>query len=230
MMRIGIDVGGTNTDAVLIAGRPRASQREDPDDRRCDRGHPQRRCRSAGSGTSPARRHRRRHDRHHAFHQCRRPAPRPQHRSPRSASACRPAPRCEPFVDWPHDLRRAGARRRRPWCDGGHEVRRPADRAARRGGLRDAARRSADAGLTRRGVSSVFSPLTAECETTAAAIIADECPDDRVTLSHDLGRIGLLERENVDPAQRLPAGSGAADRPRPSPTPCADSGIAAPST
>jgi N-methylhydantoinase A/oxoprolinase/acetone carboxylase beta subunit len=43
----------------------------------------------------------------------------------------------------------------------------------------------------------VFSPLDASCEEQAAAILAEECPGAAVTLSHRLGRIGLLERENV---------------------------------
>jgi N-methylhydantoinase A/oxoprolinase/acetone carboxylase beta subunit len=69
----------------------------------------------------------------------------------------------------------------------------PLDRA----GVRDAARRMADAGLTTVGITAVFSPLTAECEDEAEQIVREEMPGARITLSHDLGRIGLLERENV---------------------------------
>jgi N-methylhydantoinase A/oxoprolinase/acetone carboxylase beta subunit len=43
----------------------------------------------------------------------------------------------------------------------------------------------------------VFSPLTAVCEERAAAILAEEAPDCAVTLSHRIGRLGLLERENA---------------------------------
>ena len=46
-------------------------------------------------------------------------------------------------------------------------------------------------------VTSVFSPLTAENEQEAARIVAEEIPAASITLSHELGRIGLLERENV---------------------------------
>src|SRR6185312_809520 len=35
------------------------------------------------------------------------------------------------------------------------------------------------------------------CEIEAAAILRGECPDVAVTMSHQLGRIGLLERENA---------------------------------
>ena len=54
-----------------------------------------------------------------------------------------------------------------------------------------------EAGVTSVAVASVFSPLDPSCEEQAAAILAEECPDAAVTLSHRLGRIGLLERENV---------------------------------
>jgi len=46
-------------------------------------------------------------------------------------------------------------------------------------------------------VASVFSPLDPSCEERAADILREECPDVSVTLSHHLGRIGLLERENA---------------------------------
>ncbi len=44
---------------------------------------------------------------------------------------------------------------------------------------------------------SSFSPLDPSCEDDGAEILAEICPDVAVTLSHDLGRIGLLERENA---------------------------------
>src|SRR5260370_30171354 len=66
-----------------------------------------------------------------------------------------------------------------------------------RGATGEAARRIADQGLTSIGVCSVFSPLTAESEIEAADILREEIPGARITLSHELGRIGLLERENV---------------------------------
>jgi len=101
-----------------------------------------------------------------------------------------------PFVDWPDDLA-ATVRGVVEMVGGGHEYDGrpivPLDRAA----VRDAARRMADAGLTTVGITAVFSPLTAECEVEAEQIVREEMPGARITLSHDLGRIGLLERENV---------------------------------
>ncbi|WP_428484783.1 hydantoinase/oxoprolinase N-terminal domain-containing protein [Rhodopila sp.] len=101
-----------------------------------------------------------------------------------------------PFIDWPEDLA-ALVRGQVHMVAGGHEYDGrpivPLDIDA----IRGAARRMADAGLTSVGVTSVFSPLTAECEQEAARVLAEEIPGVAITLSHDLGRIGLLERENV---------------------------------
>jgi len=101
-----------------------------------------------------------------------------------------------PFVDWPEDLAEL-VRGDVIMVEGGHEYdgRRivPFDGAA----VREAARRFRDRGLTSIGISSIFSPLTAEDELAAAEILKDEIPEIRLTLSHELGRIGLLERENV---------------------------------
>ena len=101
-----------------------------------------------------------------------------------------------PFVDWPEDL--AGAVRGEViMLEGGHEYDGrplvPFDGA----GMRAAARRIRAAGLRSVAVASVFSPLNPECEEEAARILAEECPGAAVTLSHRLGRIGLLERENA---------------------------------
>jgi N-methylhydantoinase A/oxoprolinase/acetone carboxylase beta subunit len=101
-----------------------------------------------------------------------------------------------PFVDWPADLARI-VRGEVVMLEGGHEFDgRPLVPFDTRG-MRDAARRLRDAGLRSVAVASVFSPLNAGCEEEAATILREECPDVTVTLSHRLGRIGLLERENA---------------------------------
>lgn len=101
-----------------------------------------------------------------------------------------------PFVEWPQDLA-ALVQGVTVMVAGGHEYDGrplvPLDRPA----IRDAAKRMADAGLTSIGITSIFSPLTAECEEEAARIVQEENPGAGITLSHHLGRIGLLERENV---------------------------------
>lgn len=102
----------------------------------------------------------------------------------------------EPFVDWPEDLA-AIVRGEVVMLEGGHEYDgrpiAPFDTA----GMRAAARRIRQADLTSVGIASVFSPLNSACEEQAAAILREECPDVALTLSHQLGRIGLLERENA---------------------------------
>jgi N-methylhydantoinase A/oxoprolinase/acetone carboxylase beta subunit len=101
-----------------------------------------------------------------------------------------------PFVDWPADLA-ALVRGEVVMLEGGHEYDgRPIVPFDERG-MRDAARQIRAAGLTSVGIASVFSPLNAECEERAAAILREEHPDAALTLSHQLGRIGLLERENA---------------------------------
>lgn len=101
-----------------------------------------------------------------------------------------------PFCDWPADL--AGIVRGEVFMlEGGHDYDgrpiMPLDIA----GLKAAARRIRDTGLTAVAISAIFSPLDPSGERTAREIIAETCPDVAITLSHDLGRIGLLERENA---------------------------------
>lgn len=101
-----------------------------------------------------------------------------------------------PMVDWPADLREA-VNPLKFMVEGGHEYDGrplvPLDKDA----IRDAAMRIRDAGITAVGITALFSPLTAECEIEAAEIVTSVLPEARITLSHRLGRIGLLERENV---------------------------------
>ncbi len=101
-----------------------------------------------------------------------------------------------PFVDWPEDL--AGlVRAEVVMLEGGHEFDGRALVPFDARGMREAARRIRAAGIRSVGVAAVFSPLNASCEEEAGAILLEECPDVTVTLSHRLGRIGLLERENA---------------------------------
>jgi N-methylhydantoinase A/oxoprolinase/acetone carboxylase beta subunit len=101
-----------------------------------------------------------------------------------------------PMVDWPDDLRDE-VDALSFMVEGGHEYDGrplvPLDKQA----VRDAAMKIRDAGITSIGVTALFSPLTTECEDEAAEIIRSIIPDARITLSNSLGRIGLLERENV---------------------------------
>jgi N-methylhydantoinase A/oxoprolinase/acetone carboxylase beta subunit len=101
-----------------------------------------------------------------------------------------------PFVDWPEDL--AGLVRGEVFSlEGGHEYDgRPIVPFDERG-MREAARRIRASGLSSVAVASVFSPLKGDCEERAREILEEECEGVDVTLSKDIGRIGLLGRENA---------------------------------
>lgn len=192
--RVGIDVGGTNTDAVLIEdGRVTASVKtpttEDvtggivtalreltataPEVRHAD---------AVMIGTTHFT---------NAVIRRRDLVPVAALRIGLPASASLP-----PFVDWPPELRDV-VRGPVYMVRGGHEYDGtplvPLDHDA----VRTFAARVRDDGVQAVAICSVFSPLTDACEATAAAIIRETAPDVSVSLSHDLGRIGLLERENA---------------------------------
>ncbi|MBT5192343.1 MAG: hydantoinase/oxoprolinase family protein [Rhodospirillaceae bacterium] len=63
--------------------------------------------------------------------------------------------------------------------------------------IRAAARDIRAKGIGAIALTSVFSPLDGYMETRAAAILQNELPEATITLSHRIGRIGLLERENA---------------------------------
>ena len=101
-----------------------------------------------------------------------------------------------PLVDWPDDLREAIGGFTY-LVGGGHEfdgrVISPLDRSEIRRAVADMRRQ----GVRAVAVSGVFSPVNGEHESAAATIVREEAPDMRVCLSHENGRTGLLERENA---------------------------------
>ncbi len=101
-----------------------------------------------------------------------------------------------PMVDWPSDLAEI-ADGGRYLVAGGHEYDGRPIVPMDEGAVAEAGRAMKAQGVTAAAVSAVFSPLTAECEERAAVILRDAHPDLHVTLSSTLGRIGLLERENA---------------------------------
>ena len=64
-------------------------------------------------------------------------------------------------------------------------------------GIRDAAEEIRSRGVRAIAVSGVFSPVDPTHEREAAALISEVTPDVRVCMSHENGRMGLLERENA---------------------------------
>jgi N-methylhydantoinase A/oxoprolinase/acetone carboxylase beta subunit len=101
-----------------------------------------------------------------------------------------------PLTDWPADLAAAVGRHRYMLKGGnefdGREIA-PLDEL----GLRDVAKDIRRKRITAAAISSVFSPVTGDMEKRAAEILAEEVPGIRLSLSHEIGRIGFLERENA---------------------------------
>ena len=101
-----------------------------------------------------------------------------------------------PLVDWPPRLRKAIAAHVY-LCHGGHEFDgreiSPLDRDELLRVAEDIRGRS----IRSIAISSVFSPVNAALEEEAAAILGEELPGLSISLSHEIGRIGLLERENA---------------------------------
>src|SRR5262249_928209 len=101
-----------------------------------------------------------------------------------------------PFCDWPEELTHC-VRGEVFMLEGGHDYDGrpivPFDEA----GMRPPARRIPEAGISPVPVAAIVWPLDSSREDRARAILSEECPDAAVTLSHVLGRIGLLERENA---------------------------------
>ena len=195
MRRIGIDVGGTNTDAVLIEDGAVAGAVKAPTSADVTGGILEALSRLAATGVLAGKRidavmigtthfinavvQRRHLSRVGAL------------RLGLPSGASLP-----PFCDWPADL--AELVRGGVWMvEGGHEYDgrpfMPLDRAA----VAAAAREMRAKGIIAVAISSVFSPLDPSHEKEAAAIIAAEHPQAVITISSDLGRIGLLERENA---------------------------------
>jgi len=101
-----------------------------------------------------------------------------------------------PMVDWPEDLKVAigGVGY---LAHGGNEfdgrVISPLDEAELLGIAEDIKSK----GINTIAITSVFSPVTSDFEKQAGEIFAKALPGVHITLSSDIGRIGLLERENA---------------------------------
>src|SRR5271155_2384346 len=195
MMRIGIDVGGTNTDAVVMDGtRVLAGVKETTTPDVMSGVVAALKSVLAASGLKP--------DAidvvmigtthfTNAVVQRRDLAQTAAVRLGLPATASLP-----PMVDWPEDLRSAIGNHAY-LAHGGHEfggrVISPLDEAE----LLGIAENIRAKGIRSIAITSVFSPVNPELETKAGAIFEKALPGVHVTLSSDIGRIGLLERENA---------------------------------
>ena len=194
-MRIGIDVGGTNTDAVLMEGRDVLSEVKTPTtpdvtsgivnavrSLLVDRDVDARDVRAVMIGTTHFT---------NAVVEAKRLMPTAAVRLGLPATQALP-----PMVDWPERLREALGSHTY-LCHGGHEFDGREISPLDRDELRRVAADIAAKGIRSVAISSVFSPVNAEFERRACEIISETLPDAAISLSHEIGRIGLLERENA---------------------------------
>jgi N-methylhydantoinase A/oxoprolinase/acetone carboxylase beta subunit len=194
-MRIGIDVGGTNTDAVLLEGssvlaEAKAATTEDVTSGILDaleavqrrRAFDPAQVQAVMVGTT-----------HfiNAIVEAERLAPTAAIRLGLPATAALP-----PLVDWPDALLKA-IDAQTYLCHGGHEFDGRLISPLDHDELERVAEDISARGIRSVGIASVFSPVNAELEQEAAAVLTGLLPGLHISLSHEIGRMGLLERENA---------------------------------
>ncbi|MEZ4667361.1 MAG: hydantoinase/oxoprolinase family protein [Anaerolineae bacterium] len=194
-MRIGIDVGGTNTDAVLMDGRTVVGWAKSPTTRDVSSGITNvlkdllnktgadpKTVSAVMLGTT--------HFTNAVV----------ERKSLSKTAVIRiglPATSAlPPYVDWPDDLRDAIGGTYY-LVHGGYEFDGRPISALSEQEIRESAGKIRDMGIDCVAISSVFSPVNPDQEQRAAEIVMEEIPGAKVSLSHEIGRIGLLERENA---------------------------------
>ncbi|MBW3634789.1 MAG: hydantoinase/oxoprolinase family protein, partial [Chloroflexi bacterium] len=185
-LRIGIDVGGTNTDAVLMAGLTVVAKIKTPTSPDVTSGittalrhilETSATRTSAISGVMIGTTHFT-----NAVVERRRLEPTAALRLGLPATAALP-----PMVDWPEDL--ANVLGHHTYlCHGGHEFDGREISPLAPEEVRGVAQEITEKGITAVAVSSVFSPVDTGMEQEAAAIIRETVPGAQVTLSCDIGR------------------------------------------
>ena len=101
-----------------------------------------------------------------------------------------------PLVDWPGELV-AEIGKNIFLVNGGYEFDGREISALDRRAVTGAAREFRRRGIRAVAVSSVFSPIDSRMEKITEDIVRNEIPDVQITLSSDIGRLGLIERENA---------------------------------
>ncbi|MDT7789276.1 MAG: hypothetical protein QOF58_7695 [Pseudonocardiales bacterium] len=194
-MHIGIDVGGTNTDAVLVEGRRVLAECKTTTTADVTTG-----IVNALNGLQAARRFEPAAVKAVMIGTTHFVNAIVEGRGLAQTAAVRlglPATKAlPPFVDWPQRLRQVIGGHSY-LCHGGHEydgrVISPLDEDE----LRAVATDIAAKGVRSVAISSVFSLVNGDFERQAAEILTAEVPHLLVSFSHEIGRLGLLERENA---------------------------------
>jgi len=194
-MRIGVDVGGTNTDAVLVSGNRVIASAKRPSTADvgggivaatravlAEAGQDTRTIDSVMLGTTHFA---------NAF---------VERKGLLEVAVLRLAgttgEALPPMSGWPADLRRCigEASFQLP---GGYEFDGREISALDERAIRNAARQVRRQGIEAVAISCVFAPINRAMEERAARIVAEEIPGASISLSSTIGRLGLLERENA---------------------------------
>jgi len=194
-MRIGVDVGGTNTDAVLMDGRNVIASKKTPTTANVSDGivdaitavltqsaTPSEMIQCVMIGTTQFT---------NAFVERRNLVKVGVMRL--SLPATRGIP---PLTDWPDDIR-AVVGGNMHMIRGGYQYDGRINSELDEKGILEATRDLKGKGIKAIAISGLFSPINSEMEERAEEIILNEIPDSIVTLSSRIGRIGLIERENA---------------------------------
>lgn len=195
MWRVGVDVGGTNTDAAVMDGSRLAGSFKSPTTPDVTRGIvnavsaalaaarvPASRLQAVMIGTTHFT---------NALVERRRLAPVAVVRLALPATTG-----VLPLADWPEDLR-AAVGEQVYLVRGGHEYDGRTLTALDEAELVKAAHDMKRRGITQAAVVGVFAPVNPAAELRAAEVLRQEHPELQLSLSHRLGGIGLLERENA---------------------------------
>ncbi len=194
-MRIGVDVGGTNTDAVLMDGREVLAEFKTPttpdvtsgivtalEGLKQGRNYSPADVTGVMIGTTHFT---------NAVVERRRLTATAAIRLGLPATAALP-----PMTDWPQELHEALGGHTY-LCHGGFEFDGRHIAPLNPEEIRKVAQDIGAKGIRTVAISSVFSPVNGEMELEAARIVSDELPGVAISLSHEIGRVGLLERENA---------------------------------
>lgn len=195
MFRIGVDVGGTNTDAVIMDGDKILAGVKSPTTEDVMGGVAQSILKALDQSGVPK-------DKVSAVmigttHFVNAVVERRHIVRTAAVRLCLPAAQClPPMVDWPDDMREAVGGHY--WmAKGGHEFDgreiSPLDMTE----LDSIAAEIGEAGIDTVAISSVFSPVNDEMEKIAMNRLKERLPHADFTLSSEIGRLGILERENA---------------------------------
>lgn len=192
-MRIGIDVGGTNTDAALVNGETVVKSTKCTTTADITHGIEES-LTTLGGGFDPTQLEGVMIGTTHfvnALIQGRGLNPTAAVRLGLPSTAALP-----PMVAWPPRLVDAISGRGY-LCHGGHEFDGRPISSLDHAELVQVAEDIGERGIKSVAITSVFSPANAEFEVEAASIIQSVLPEASISLSHEIGRMGLLERENA---------------------------------